>query len=241
MEELDLKELLNLFWSKIFQILLIVIITTGIGVIYTFGFTTPTYSSSTTLVLTGAETASDADAANSITTTDITLNSKLVSTYRELVRSKKILRQVISNLNIDANEEELKKNISVTLREDTEVIEITVVNENAVYAAKIANEIAKIFPDMVSDIYKINNVYIVDEAEVESTPSNINHPKDIVIFAFIGLVIAIMYVLIANMLDTTIKTPEDVEKGFGLPVLVSIPLIENFNTEKGGKKRWKKK
>ena len=94
MEELDLKELLNLFWSKIFQILLIVIITTGIGVIYTFGFTTPKYSASTTLVLTGAETTSDA-ASNSITATDVTLNSKLVSTYRELVRSKKILRQVI--------------------------------------------------------------------------------------------------------------------------------------------------
>lgn len=241
MEELDLKELLNLFWSKIFQILLIVIITTGIGVIYTFGFTTPKYSASTTLVLTGAETTSDAAASNSITATDVTLNSKLVSTYRELVRSKKILRQVISNLNIDANEEELKKNISVTLREDTEVIEITVVNENAVYSAKIANEIARIFPDMVSEIYKINNVYIVDEAEVESEPSNINHGKDIVIFFFAGLVIAIMYVLIANMLDTTIKTPEDIEKGFGLPVLVSIPLIENFNNEKGGKKKWKKK
>ena len=240
MEEWDLKELLNLFWSKIFQILLIVIITTGIGVIYTFGFTTPKYSASTTLVLTGAETTSDA-ASNSITATDVTLNSKLVSTYRELVRSKKILRQVISNLNIDANEEELKKNISVTLREDTEVIEITVVNENAVYPAKIANEIARIFPDMVSEIYKINNVYIVDEAEVESEPSNINHGKDIVIFFFAGLVIAIMYVLIANMLDTTIKTPEDIEKGFGLPVLVSIPLIENFNNEKGGKKKWKKK
>lgn len=237
MEELDLKELFNLFWSKIFQILLIVVIATGIGVIYTFGFTTPKYSSLTTLVLTGSEALSGTDSTNSITTTDLTLNSKLISTYSDLVKSKKILRQVISNLNIDVNEEELKKNVSVTLREDTEVIEITVTNENAVYAAKIANEIARVFPDLVSGIYNINNVYIVDEAEVESTPSNINHGKDIVIFAFVGIVIAVMYVLIANMLDTTIKTPEDVEKGFGLPVLVSIPLIDNFNNEKGGKKK----
>ena len=54
MEELDLKELLSLFWSKIFQIIVIVLITTGVGIIYTYGFTTPKYSSSTTLVLTGS-------------------------------------------------------------------------------------------------------------------------------------------------------------------------------------------
>lgn len=237
MEEIDLKELLSLFWSKIFQIIVIVLITSGIGAIYTYGFTVPKYSSSTTLVLTGSEQSSGADGTNSITTTDVTLNSKLVSTYSELVKSSKVLRQVISNLGIDVNEDELRKNITVKSVEDTEVIKITVTNENAAYSAKIANEIAKIFSSMVSDIYNINNIYIVDEAEVSNTPSNIHHSKDIVIFAFIGIVIAVMYVLIANMLDTTVKTPEDIEKGVGLPVLVTIPYIENFGNEKGGKRK----
>ncbi len=237
MEELDLKELLSLFWSKIFQIIVIVLIVTGVGVIYTYGFTTPKYSSSTTLVLTGSEPSTSSDATNSITTTDITLNSKLVSTYSELVKSSKVLRQVISNLGIDVNEDELRKNVTVKSVEDTEVIKITVTNENAAYSAKIANEIAKIFSGMVSDIYNINNIYIVDEAEVSNTPSNIHHSKDIMIFGFLGLVISIMYVLIANMLDTTVKTPEDVEKGVGLPVLVTIPYIENFGNEKGGKRK----
>ena len=55
------------------------------------------------------------------------------------------------------------------------------------------------------------------------------------IFAAIGLVIAVMYVLIANMLDTTIKSAEDVEKLFKVPVLANIPLY-NFENGKGGKK-----
>lgn len=237
MEELDLKELLSLFWSKIFQIIVIVLITTGVGIIYTYGFTTPKYSSSTTLVLTGSEKSAGTDNTNSITTTDVTLNSKLVSTYSELVKSNKVLRQVISNLGIDVNEEELRKNVSVKSVEDTEVIKITVTNENAAYSSKIANEIAKIFSNMVSEIYNINNIYIVDDAEVSNAPSNIHHSKDLLIFGFMGIVIAVMYVLIANMLDTTIKTPEDIEKGVGLPVLVTIPYIENFVNEKGGKKK----
>ena len=234
MEELDLKELLDLFMSKILQIILIVIIAAGIGIIYTMGFVTPKYSSSTSLVLTASEKSSETAQTDSISTTDITINSKLVSTYSELVKSKKVLRQVISNLNIDVSEDELRKNVSVNAVENTELIRITVTNENAVYSAKIANEIAKVFSEMIPEIYNINNIYILDEAEVEDIPSNINHAKDVIIFAFIGLVIAVGYVLIANMLDTTIKSPEDIEKGFNLPVLVSIPLIDNFNVEKGG-------
>ena len=237
MEELDLKELFNIFWNKKLQITLIVAIFAVIGIIYTMGFVTPMYSSSTTLVLaTSDNTQGATGTTNSITTTDVTLNSKLVSTYSELVKSKNILRQVISNLGINVSEGALRKNVTVTSVKDTELIEITVSNENATYASKIANEIAKVFTQRVKDIYNINNVHIVDEAEISNTPSNINHVKDVVIFAFIGMVIAVAYVLIANMLDTTIKSPEDIEKGFGIPVIASIPLIESFEMERGGRK-----
>ena len=235
MEELDLKELFNIFWSKKVYIILIVLIFIAIGVIYTVGFTTPKYTSSTTLLLAGSENSEET--TNSITTTDVTLNSKLVSTYSVLVRSKDVLSQVISNLGIDVSWENLRNNVSVSTVEDTEVIEISVSNENAQYSANIANEIAKVFSEKVSEIYNINNVHVVDEAEVESTPSNINHKRDIVIFAFIGLVVSIIYVLIANMLDTTVKTAEDIEKDFKLPVLASIPVYENaIQKRKGGKK-----
>ena len=235
MEELDLKELFNIFWSKKVYIILIVLIFIAIGVIYTVGFTTPKYTSSTTLLLAGSENSEET--TNSITTTDVTLNSKLVSTYSVLVRSKDVLSQVISNLGIDVSWENLRNNVSVSTVEDTEVIEISVSNENAQYSANIANEIAKVFSEKVSEIYNINNVHVVDEAEVESTPSNINHKRDIVIFAFIGLVVSIIYVLIANMLDTTVKTAEDIEKDFKLPVLASIPVYENaIQKRKGGRK-----
>lgn len=235
MEEIDLRELFNIFWNKKFQILVITIIFVIIGAVYTIGFKTPMYNSSTSLVLAMSETTEDSS-TNSITTTDITLNSKLVSTYSELVKSKNVLREVISNLGIEEDEDTLRNNVNVSSVEDTELIEITVSHENAVYAAKIANEIAKVFSNKVNEIYKINNVYILDEAEVEDVPSNINYVKDIVIFAIIGMVVAFAYVFVLSLLDNTIKTEEEIEKAYGIHVLVSIPKIENFDNEKGGKK-----
>lgn len=235
MEELDLKELFNIFWNKKLQIVLIILIFIVIGVIYTMGFTTPMYSSYTTLVL--ASSGNSQSTTNTITATDITVNSKLVSTYSELVKSKNVLRQVISNLNININENALKNNVKVSSVKDTELIQITVTTEVPANAPRIANEIAKVFTEKVKEIYHIENVQVVDEAEMSETPSNINHKKDLVIFAFIGVVVAAIYVLVANMLDTTVKTAEEVEKEFKLTVLASIPIYDaEPQKAKGGRR-----
>lgn len=235
MEEMNLEELLMMFWNKKVQIILIILIFIVIGIIYTMLFVTPMYTSSTTLVLTTSE--SDENTNTTITTTDLTLNSKLISTYSELIKSKKVLRQVISNLNIDVEEENLRKNVKVNSVSDTELIKITVSNANAEYSAEIANEIAKVFTQKISEIYNINNLHIVDEAEVSIEPSNIDKNKDVATFAFVGLIVAAIYVLIANAFDNTIKSEEEVEKQFKIPVLCTIPICD-FNCKKvGGKKK----
>lgn len=237
MEELDLKELLQIFWEKKTQIILIIAIFTVIGVIYSLGFVTPKYQASTTLLL-ATNSSSDKTGTESITTTDVTLNSKLVSTYSKLVESNKIVRKVISNLSLKMDEETLKKSISVTAVEDAEMIQIAVKNEDPVLATKIANETAKVFIENVKEYYGMENVHVVDEAEIPQEPSNVNHTKDVMIFAFIGVVIAIMYVLVANMLDTTIKSEEDIEKISGLTVLATMPLYERADNrrKKGGRR-----
>ena len=230
MEEIDLKEIFIMFWNKRVQLLLIVAAFFIIGFVYTMGFVTPEYTSSTTLVLAQINSEKTTDA---ITASDITLNSKLVSTYSELIKSKKVLREVISNLGINVKEETLRNGITVNAVKNTELIKITVTNKNAEVSAKVANEIAKVFEKQVAEIYNITNVHVVDEAEVATAPSNINHTNDILMFIAIGIVVAVAYVFMLNMLDTTIKSVEEVEKLLDLPVIASIPM---WVFEKGGKK-----
>ncbi len=226
MEEIDLKELLQMFWSKKVQIIVVVAIFAIIGGVYSLMFVTPKYQASTTLLLATNSSSNNANGDSSITTTDVTLNSKLVSTYSKLVKSNKLVRTVISNLSLKMDEDELKKSVSVTAAEDTEVIEISVKNTDPVLATKIANEIAKVFIDNIKEFYGVENVHVVDVAEVPQSPYNINHTKDIIIFAFIGAIIAVVYVLLSNMLDTTIKSEDDIEKNFKLTVLTTIPFYD---------------
>ena len=96
MEELDLKELIQIFWEKRVQIILITAIFIVVGVIYTVGFVKPKYQSITSLLL--ATNSSNQTNTNGITTNDLTINSKLVSTYTDMLNGDNAIRTIISNL-----------------------------------------------------------------------------------------------------------------------------------------------
>lgn len=234
MEELDLKELFMMFWNKKAQIILIILIFIALGITYSYFFITPKYKANTKLVLTQSAINTEDD---SITQADLTLNSKLVPTYGALIKTNNILSEVVANINNpEITIEEIKNNVSVESVEDTELIEISVTNYNPNYAATIANEIAIVFCDKVVEIYNISNTYILDRAEPSSIPYNINHTKDIIIFMFVGIVVAAGYVIIANMLDNTIKTEQDVEKFSELMVIATIPDY-TLEDKRGGKRK----
>lgn len=240
MEELDLKKLISIFWNKRLHIIVITLIAIIIGTIYSFYFVTPKYESYTTLLILGKGSTSSDSAAEgqtpseqTITSSDLGLAQNLIGTYSKLVKRKSVLRKTIDNLGINETEETLEKKITVSAIEETEMIKITVKDEDPVKAMKIANEVTNVFAETISDIYNLNNVYIVDEAEESIVPCNVNHIRDIAIFFIIGLVISIIYVLIANMFDNTIKDADDIENSTDLIALVSIPYVDDEN-KKGG-------
>ena len=234
MDELNLKDIFNMFWTKKFEIILIIAIAVVIGFIYSYVLVKPEYKSTTSILLAKSNTAQADD--GTITSSEITLNQNLVATYSDLIKTDKVLTQVINNLQINKTVEELQKNIQVSAKKDTEIIEISVTDADNEMARRIANEAAQVFITQIAqEYYNMDNVYVVDEARAESAPYNINHTKDLVIFVAAGFVIACIYVLIANMLDTTVKSKEDIEKKLGLTVLTSIPVCD-FKKAKGGKK-----
>ena len=100
MEELDLKELISMFLEKKLLIILVVSIFALMGAIYTLKFVTPIYQSTTSLVL--AQIGGDnSEESNSITSSDIALNTNLIDNYRVIAKSKSVAQEVIDNLNLD--------------------------------------------------------------------------------------------------------------------------------------------
>lgn len=218
---IDIRELLYTLWQK--KVLIAIFIVLGIiaGLVYTIFMLKPMYKSATTLVLTGTSEKTD-----TITSSDITLNSKLVSTYSEIIKSRAIASQVINELGLNMSEDTFTNNISVTSKTGTEVLVIQVVNETGKTAADIANKIAEVFSAKVKEIYNIENVSVIDVAIEDKIPYNISFAKNVVIFAFGGIVIAIGIIFVSMLFDNTVKNQEEVERLLGLPVIAVIPKME---------------
>ena len=234
MEEFDIKRFLKTALAKKAYVISIVVISIIIGIIYTFFLLVPKYKATTKMVLTQVE-GTTTQTTESITSSDITLNKNLVSVYGEILKSKKVVSKVIENLGLEFTVAELQEMISISSGTNAEVLDVSVTSKDPIISTNITNELADVFVDEVSEMYKINNVNILDKAEIPNGPCNVNHIKDLAIFTVLGIFLAAGFVLLLYMVDTTIKMEEDVEAYTGLTILTSIPLCENTLVKKGEK------
>ena len=235
MEEINLKRLVEVAFSLKWVIIGMAILMAAIGCLYSYGYVVPVYDSSIKLVLSQVQTTNnDSEELDSITQTDITMNNQLVATYTEIIKSKDVLKRVIENLQLEISQDTLIKKIKVNSVTGTQVLQITITDQNAEKAKEIVTEIGNVFKDEVQSIYNMNNVKVIEEAEVSSKPSNINHVKDIVIFEVLGMFLSCGIVLVVYLIDTTIKDEKDIESEIGVASLGMLPL---YKEEVDGERR----
>jgi len=203
------------------------------------------------------EMANATDTEQMINLYDETLNQRLVATYTTIMKSKTVLKQIISDLGLTRADLSIKPNDDKTLIENalagtigvgavagTEIINISVNNERADLAAAIANHIPEVFGKVIKNIYHIDNVYIVDPAEVAADPYNAVAPqikdyskylktniktyltKNMLLPAVGGFVLALVIILFLYYFDNTVKTSDEIENYIGLKSLSVVPLCK---------------
>ena len=185
---------------------------------------TPKYDSNATMIV-GNSTSTDSQNPqdSNVELGQIQANKALISTYSEIVKSRGIADKVISNLNLDMDYGEFSEKVSIEPVKDTQIISVKVVDTIPERAQNIANETANIFKDSIGDIMKVDNVQILDGATLPERPSSPNIKKNTAIGVVLGLILGIMISIIKELADTTIKSQDDINKYFDLPVIGIIP------------------
>ena len=235
MEVLDFKRFLKTLSHTKFLAFIMLLLSIVSGYYYSYKYNKPMYESKSILVL-----AQDIDKNyqnpedSYITGADVILNKNLISTYRSLATSDKVLDKVISNLNLNMSTKNLADSITLKSANNTEVINISVVNENNKLAQLITNELVDVFCDEIESIYNMSNIHVMDYAEVSDIPYNINHIKDFIVFFILGIILYLLSVFFIYLLDNTVKSENDLENFAKLNVLTNIPLYnktQNINNE----------
>lgn len=217
METIDLKDLFDYYKSKLGVVILFVVLVGILGCLYGLFIQKPMYKSSTSIVL-----ISEAKDNSQLTYNDVSVNQNLVSTYSEIVKSKRVLGQVINNLNLNYTYGALSDNIEVSSVTGTQIIKITVTDENSKTAMKVANEIGKVFAKEIPELYNISNVNILDTAEQPSSAYNVNITKQSAISLLAGLVLGLGVVFVMYYFDRSVKNASQIEDKLKLPVLATV-------------------
>lgn len=219
MEEINIRDFLN-YLKKYVLVIAAVALVLIIGVfIYDKSIKKPLYTTYTTIILTKSN---EAQTGTTITQNDILLNQKLVETYSKIIKSKLVLEQVISETGVTYTAEELGENVNVEAYENTEMLKISVTDQDPELAASIANSIAQVFSGEIAKIYQINNISVVDVAVTPEEVSNNTLKRDLLIALFISIFGTIGVVFVVYYFDDTVKLTDDLEEEIGMPVVAKV-------------------
>ncbi len=224
MEEITLQELFFILRKRMGLIVLITAIIVSCVAGATFFFIEPEYESTTTLLL--GKPQEYQTGTQGIEYSDIQLNQKLISTYAEIAKSHKVMDQVKLNLNLGDSYVQLSSYVNVSMLRDTEIIKVSVVHTNPVVASTLANETASVFMETITELMKIDNVQVIDEAKTPANPIKPNVKMNIAISLVLGLMIGVFLAFVLEAFDNSVKAPADVEK-LGLKVIGMIPIDKN--------------
>ncbi len=224
MEEISLRDLYYILRKWIALIIILPLLAVAVSGAVSYFILEPEYETFTTLMVGKPK---DYISENKLEYNDLILNQKLVSTYGEIVKSRLVTDKVINNLGLGITYENFRSKVNVNLVKDTEIIKIQVSDNSPVLAAEIANETAQVFMEGVKTIMKIENIQVIDLAQVPSRPIKPRKMLNMAIAGVLGLMASVFIAFLAEFLDNSIKTPEDVEKYLGIPVLGAIPFIKD--------------
>lgn len=231
-ESIDLRELFELFRRNLLFIISVTLIAAIAGLIISTFFMTPVYEASATMIVNKSENNN-----TDVTYNDLLLSQKLVKTYSVIMQSNTVLNRVIDEIGLKMSTGALKGMLSINGVNDTEVIKITVTNENPDLAAAIANEITKQAPAEIIRAVKAGSVEVIDSAVVPSAPVKPRKAMNTAIAGILGGMLSVGIIFLRNYFDDTIKTEEDIREKLNLPVLGVLPKYRSEDASPSQRKR----
>jgi len=221
--EMSLVEIFGILRAKWWLIVVLAVVAGVLAFALSAFVIDPTYTSNGMLLVNNSKSNE-----GNLNINDINASQKLVNTYSVILKSDTYLKNVIVITGLDYTVSELKGMVSMSSVNNTEVMQVKVNNKNPEHARLLAQCILNHANDAISNVVKGGSVAIIDNASLPVTPSSPNIPLNTVIGILLGIVLAVMIAFVLEMLDTRVRSEEELLAKYSLPVLGVIPNL-NMN------------
>ena len=221
--EIDLLELLREFRRRIWIILGVIVLFGGVAGAFSKFVLTPQFKSTAMVYILSKETTLTSLA-------DLQIGSQLTKDYKIIVTSRRVLNQVIDEMELGLTYKDLKEKVTIDNPQDTRILSISVEDPDPNMAKMIADKIATVSSDYIGDIMEMVPPKLI-EGEVPVLKSSPSNAKNALIGGLLGAVLICGLITVQVVMNDTIRTEEDVTKYLGLSVLASVPEREGEKPE----------
>ncbi len=179
-----------------------------------------TYTATTDMYVLASSEGSNSSSALS---SDLSASQMLTNDVATLLQSDRVMSDAADQLGLP----NLRGyNITVTSESTTRVITLQVTSSDAQGSANVANALADCVSNVAQEVMNVESVNVIDEAPTPEAPSGPNRMLYVAVAAMAGLFAAVAIVVLMDVIDTRVRSAEDVEELLELPVIGRIPQMK---------------
>ncbi len=179
-----------------------------------------TYTATTDMYVLASSEGSNSSSALS---SDLSASQMLTNDVATLLQSDRVMTDAADQLGLP----NLRGyDITVTSESTTRVVTLQVTSSDAQGSANVANALADCVSNVAQEVMNVESVNVIDEAPTPEAPSGPNRILYVAVAAMAGLFAAVAIVVLMDVIDTRVRSAEDVEELLELPVIGRIPEMK---------------
>jgi capsular polysaccharide biosynthesis protein len=223
---MDIKTFLLIMKRRIWMIAITAAILLGISAIATFYVIKPTYENQEFLLI---GTFNDTAAV-----TDTQKVNRILSSSMDLINSSVVFDQVQQEINI--SKRDLTESIAIKNNPNSQIINITVRNEDPYLAKRIAQTFSNTAIEKVNQLLNVSEVEMLTKIDSNSEKIG-SHTLNMAIGLTVGLLAGVGMAILRDYMDDTVRSPVEIEQVLGLAVIGEVSLNDKAYMKKQHKKK----
>lgn len=215
---MTIQDVLRIFKKWLLLIILLPIVTTMAAGFYFYQVVDEVYTAKSEILV--LQQRSD-----TLSSSDLSTSENIINDFCHLVTTTPVLDRVAERI---GRSTALVKTCSIRVSkiEDTRIVKVTVTSADPNLAYAVCDALTGVACEYGEEYLNTNEISTVEYPQLPTSPSGPQRMRNTVLGFALGLAAAIGISLLVELLNTTIRTQEDVERVLELPVLAKIPKFD---------------
>lgn len=216
---MTLLELLHLLRKHLILVVALPIVCAVAMAVVAYGFMANVYTAETSMYV----LSQSGEESSSTLQSNLSASQMIANDVASLIESSRVTDATADDLGLEDLE---GYEISVQSETTSRVITLSVEGPDPREAADIANAMVANVSEVAREVMNVQSVNVVDEAAAPDQPSGPSRTMYVAVAFLAGLFVAVAVVVLLDMLNTKVRSAEDVEELLGIPVIGRIPAMK---------------